>query len=127
MRFWTLAPLALLLLLVAARPAAAQRSYGCCGFRDWATYGADNLFRYHPTADAMGGTALLLIARGPWFAPAVRDRRWKRLAIVTLGAAAWQYQNLKEIDGYRWDYAGYDLAWTVASAALVDLAIEALR
>lgn len=118
--------LALLLLLVVA-PLAAQESYGCCSFHSWATYGADNLLRYHPTADAMGGAALVLVARGPWFAKGWRDRRWKRLAFVTLAASAWQYQNLKEIEGYRWDYAAYDLTATVLSAALVDVAIEAVR
>lgn len=110
-----------LLLITLATPAAAQRSYGCCGFRDWATYGASNPLRYHPTADLMGGIALDLVARGPWFASSFRDRTWKRLTIVTLGAAAWQYQNLKEISGYRTDYAAFDIAATVASAALLEL------
>lgn len=121
-----LLPLLILLLLLAA-PATAQRSYGCCGPADWLTYGASDPFRYHPTADLMGGAALVLAARGPWFAERFRDRRWKRLAIVAVGAGFWQYQNKKEIAGYRWDYVALDFAWTVASAALVDLAIEAIR
>lgn len=113
--------LAAVLALLASPATAQQPSYGCCGFRDWATYGAGDLFRYHPTADAMGGAAMALVARGPWFAPSFRDRRWKRLAIVAIGAGLWQYQNKKEIPGYRWDYVAYDFTWTVASAALVDL------
>jgi hypothetical protein len=111
---------ALAVLLLVPASAHAQRSYGCCGFRDWATYGASNPLRYHPTADFMGGAALDLIARGPWFAKSFRDRTWKRLTIVGLGAMAWQYQNLKEIPGYRWDYAAYDVGMTLLSAALVE-------
>lgn len=118
---------ALLFLVLLAAPVAAQRSYGCCGFQDWATYGANDLFRYHPTADLMGGAALVAVARGPWFAERFRDRRWKRLAIVAVGAGFWQYQNKKEIAGYRWDYVAYDFAWTLCSAALVDLVWEAVR
>lgn len=110
-------------------PARAQAvSYGCCGFKDWATYGAGgSIFRYHPTADLMGGVAMDLIARGPWFAKSFRDKTWKRLAIVTLGASAWQYQNLKEIQGYRTDYAAFDILATVGSAALLELVLHRRR
>lgn len=113
--------LPLLLLLALAAPATAQRSYGCCGLRDWATYGSDNLLRYHPTAHGMGGVGMALFARGPWFAESYRDRTWKRLAIVGLLGAAWQTNNLKEIDGYRWDYAAFDLATNLLAACLVEI------
>jgi hypothetical protein len=117
-----------LLLALAAPPAAAQApSYGCCGFTDWLTYGASDPLRWHPSADLMGGAAMIAIARGPWFAKDFRDKRWKRLVIVGLGAAAWQYQNKKEIAGYRWDYVAMDWTWTVTSAFLVDVVIEAAR
>ncbi len=111
-------------LALLASPATAQRpSYGCCGFRDWATYGAADPLRWHPTADLMGGTAAVLLARGPWFAESFRRDRWKRLAFVAVAAGFWQYQNKKEIPGYRWDYVAFDFTWTVASAALVDLVL----
>ena len=116
-----------LLVLGLAVPARAQTSYGCCGLHDWATYGSDNLLRYHPTADLLGGVGLDLVARGPWFAPAVRNHIWTRLTVVTLGAGVWQYQNLKEIQGYRWDYAAYDLLATVGSAALLEIVLHRRR
>lgn len=113
------------LALMTATVARAQTSYGCCGFHDWATYGAGgSIFRYHPTADLMGGVAMDLVARGPWFAKGFRDKTWKRLTIVTLGASVWQYQNLKEIKGYRTDYAAFDVLATVGSAALFELVLH---
>lgn len=105
-------------------PLRAQTSYGCCGFKDWATYGASNPLRYHPTADFLGGVGMDLVARGPWFAKSFRDKTWKRLTIVTIGASFWQYQNLKEIQGYRTDYAAYDLLMTVGSAALLEVILH---
>jgi hypothetical protein len=117
-----LAILLALLLPAQAGPLSAQRpSYGCCSLHDWATYGASDPLRWHPSADLMGGATLALVARGPWFSEGVRRQRWARLAVVAVGAGFWQYQNKKEIAGYRWDYVAFDLAWTVGSAALVDL------
>jgi len=107
---WPLAPLT-----------AQAESYGCCSFHSWLTYGASDPLRWHPTADLMGGTAAVLLARGPWFAASFRRDRWKRLAFVAVAAGFWQFQNKKEIAGYRWDYVAYDFTWTVTSAALVDL------
>lgn len=110
--------------MCAPQPAYAQRDttpdYGCCGFHDWATYGSDNLLKYHPTADFMGGVALDIIMRGPWIAKSFRKHWYARLGLAAVGAGYWQFQNLKEIHGYRWDYAAYDFSATVLSAALTD-------
>jgi hypothetical protein len=114
--------LALLLLLPA--PAVAQASYGCCGFRDWATYGSGDLLRYHPTAHGLGGIGMDLVARGPWFAKSFRDKVWKRLAIVAIGGMAWQFQNLKEIEGYRWDYAVFDVGMDLIGAGAAELLLR---
>ncbi|MBK8006760.1 MAG: hypothetical protein IPK12_23510 [Gemmatimonadetes bacterium] len=115
--------LLVVLLLVAVPVTAQSPSYGCCGFRDWATYGAGDPLRWHPSADLLGGAAMVLVARGPWFSDGVRRHRLARLAVVAVGAGFWQYQNKKEIAGYRWDYVAFDFTWTVASAALVDLVL----
>lgn len=118
--------LALLLLIGLAGPLAAQQrcdggtgSVGC-----WATWRSSDPFRNHPMAHSMGGAAMLLVARGPWFAPAVRDRRWKRLTIVAVGGALWQFNNMKELPGYSKKFAALDIATNLLSATLTDLVLE---
>jgi hypothetical protein len=117
---------ALALALALAGPVQAQ-SYGCCGFHDWATYGSDNLLRYHPTAHGLGGVGMDLFARGPWFAEPVRNRMWKRLVIVGVLGAAWQVNNLKEIPGYRVDYAVFDITTNLLAATLTELVVPVRR
>lgn len=128
MRRYLLLLLTLAALVARPTPAPAQSpSYGCCSFHDWATYGSDNLLRYHPTAHGLGGVGMDLFARGPWFARSVRDRTWKRLVIVAVLGAAWQANNLKEIPGYRVDYALFDMGTNLASAGLTEFLIDRVR
>jgi hypothetical protein len=67
-----------------------------------------------------------LAARGPWFAPSVRDKAWKRLVIVAIGGALWQFNNKKEIPGYRWDYVAFDIGMNLIGAGLTELIAEAI-
>lgn len=116
------------LVLALAGPVQGQTSYGCCGFKDWATYGSDNLLRYHPTAHGLGGIAMDLVARTPlWSEKIRRGPVWKRLAIVGVLGAAWQFNNLKEIPGYRWDYVGFDLGTNLITAGLTELIFPVRR
>lgn len=114
----------LLLLVFATRLNAQGCSGGSGDFHCWATWRSNDPFRNHPTAHSLGGAGMLLVARGPWFAESFRDKRWKRLAIVGFGGAVWQFQNLKEIQGYEWDFAALDWSTNLLSATLFDLLLE---
>lgn len=108
------------LLAFVVVPCAGQ--VRCCTLRDWATSGSVP-FRNHPSAHALGGIGLDLVARGPWFAASWRDKAWKRLLFVAVMQSGWEYWQLKETEGYPVRYAALDVGTTVLSAAL----LEAIR
>ena len=107
-----------LVLALLAAPCGAQQ-LRCCTFRDWATSGSVP-FRNHPSAHALGGLGLDLVARGPWFAASWRDKAWKRLLFVAVMQSGWEYWQLKETQGYPVRYAALDVGTTVLSAALLE-------
>jgi len=115
-----LAALILALSIGPMAPAQAQ-SGGSGSLANWVTWRADNPFRNHPMAHSLGGVGMDLFARGPWIARSWRDRPWKRLAWVAVIGAAWQFQNLKEIQGYSTTYAALDLGTNLLAASLVEL------
>jgi hypothetical protein len=118
--------LALALLLLAS-PLAAQSCTGGTGSVGcWATWRSNNPFRNHPMAHSLGGAGMLLVARGPWFAESFHDKRWKRLTIVAVGGALWQFNNMKELPGYSKRFAGLDLATNLVSATVMDVVLEAV-
>ena len=127
---WTLSRLMFIGFLLTASPAAAQNvpSYGCCGFKDWATYGANDPLRWHISAHFAGGVGMDLVARSPIFNEKIRRGPvWKRLAIVAVLGAAWQFNNKKEIPGYRWDYVGYDIGLNILAASITELMFPVKR
>jgi hypothetical protein len=62
-----------------------------------------------------------MVVRLPIFNDRIRRSRAGRLLVVAIFAAAWEGFQLKETDGYRWDYAALDFGTTMLGASLVEI------
>ena len=122
--------LALLACLLAA-PLAAQRvpcTGGTGDLRCWATWSAStSLWRNHPFAHGVGGVGTQLFAYGPWFSKGLRKSLVGRLGVTVVLTAAWELELKKELPGYQWSYAGYDMVAAVSGALVTEGIIALLR
>ena len=120
---------AALVALSLTAPVSAQRvcNGGQGDLQCWATWSGNNLWRNHPFAHGVGGVGTQLFAYGPWFAPGIRKHLLGRLGVTVVLTAAWELELKKELPGYQWSYAAYDMGAALGGALITEGLIALVR